>query len=235
MNKIDLSLIIACYNEMDVIEESVKEIKNVLDNTRYTYEIIFVDDKSIDGTVEFLKNYAAKNSNTKLILHKENTGRGGAVTDGIRKARGRIVGFIDIDLETPARYIPSLVQKIDKGYDIAIAIRIYKFYFRGIIRWILSKGYIFLVRKLLKISLQDTETGCKFFNREKILKILDNVEDKGWFWDTEIIARAYWDDFKIAEVPTLFIRRFDSKSKLRLFKDTVEYFIKLVKFRKYAK
>jgi len=233
----DLSLIIACYNEELVLEQSMREIFNVLDSTRYTYEIIFVDDCSQDNTRKIIDELIGKYADKaiKKIFHLENQGRGQTVADGIRQAEAKVVGYIDIDLEAHARYIPSMVMAIHGGADIAAGWRIYKLQLRTLHRAISSKTYIALVNRLLKVRLKDTETGYKFFNREKILSILDEVEDKRWFWDTEIMTRAYYKHFKIEEIPVLFIKRHEVPSTVKFFKDSWEYFVKLLKFRKRVK
>ena len=83
---------------------------------------------------------------------------------------------------------------------------------------------------MLKIPVKDTETGYKFFNRERILPILTKATDPGWFWDTEVMALSYHANLKIVELPCLFIRRSDKKSSVKIFRDSFEYFSKLVKF-----
>jgi len=230
-NNIDLSLVIACYNEMHVINESVSKIKTTLDNTKFNYEIIFVDDRSTDGTVDYLKALVGKNSNMRLLCHQTNKGRGQTVTDGIKLAQGEIVGFNDIDLSTSAAYIPYLALRVKQGKDVVSARRIYKVMPAIVHRWILSRGYNILMRFLLKIDLSDTETGCKFFNRKKILPILEKIANPGWFWDTEIMVHSYLSGLKIEEVPTLFLRNPDNKSTVKIFKDSFEYFLNLVKFK----
>ena len=233
----DLSIVIACYNEEDILVNNVKEVVDVLDATRFAYEFIFIDDCSQDNTRELINSligqYADKSF--RRIFHEQNKGRGGTVTEGIREARGSVVGFIDIDLETHARYIPSCVAVIRAGYDVATAKRNYTFRIRSIDRYLLSKGYSRLVKWVLGFPLQDTETGFKFFNRAKILPVLEKTHDQKWFWDTEIMVRSYLAGLKIIEIPTLFIRRFDKQSTVNPLRDSVEYLVKLFRFKKQIK
>ncbi len=231
LKELDLSLVIPCYNEMPLIRQSLDSICEVLDNTRLNYELIFVDDQSTDSTADFLRDFTASHKNSRLICHPKNTGRGRAVTDGIKASRGRIVGFNDIDLSTSACYIPYLYLTAQRGYAVVTAWRIYKIKFSIINRWLLSRGYNILMRALLNINLNDTETGCKFFNREKILPVLEQVKDNHWFWDTEIMVRSSLNGLKIIEVPTLFMRQPGKKSTVKIFRDSLDYFISLLKFR----
>jgi glycosyltransferase involved in cell wall biosynthesis len=233
--ELDLSIIIACYNEHVVLRDSIAELVDVLNGTRYhnSYELIFVDDVSKDDTVDIILELIAKYPTTRMVLirHQKNTGRGRTVTDGIQAARGRMVGFLDIDLETPAHYIPAALLEIERGADVCTAERVYKFMWRTFYRQVLSVGYHLLESKLLKLHLKDTEVGFKFFKRESILPVLNRCHDPGWFWDTEIMYRSFFAGLHITEIPTLFIKRYDKKSTVRIFHDSIEYFGKLMHFQ----
>jgi len=230
--KFDLSLILACYNEGTIFKDNVKKVFNVLDQTDFSYEIIFIDDASIDKTGTAIAKIIKDNPlrNLRSIYHDKNQGRGKTVTEGIREAKGKVVGFIDIDLEIPADYLPRFVNAILSGYDVAIAYRVYDFTLRRLIRWFTSKGYIALRKKLLKTDLKDTEAGYKFFNRQKILPILKKTKDPGWFWDTEIMINSSLNNLRIMEIPTVFIRNFQKKSTVKLIPDTFDYLLKIIKF-----
>jgi glycosyltransferase involved in cell wall biosynthesis len=231
---VQLSLVLACYNEEQLIDESVEQILEVLDCCRWTYEVIFVDDCSRDGTRESIARIVERfpGHALRVVFHDRNVGRGGTVTEGIRLARGAIVGFIDIDLEVHARYIPSCVRAIQRGADVASGLRTYKFYWHSLDRYLMSRGYIRLVQWLLDVPLRDTETGFKFFRKERVLSVLDEIEDRHWFWDTEVMVRCFLRGLNIREIPVLFLRRFDKQSGVRAIKDTVDYFRKLWKFRR---
>ncbi len=232
-HKYDLSLILACYNEAETFTPSVKEIISVLDKTDWTYQIIFVDDKSTDNTVQLIKQTLKKYPRKHLsaFYHSQNQGRGQTVADGFLKAQGKIIGFIDIDLEIPAWYIPRAIEAIHQGADAAIGWRIYDLNLNGLPRWLASKGYMWLRAKVLNIHLQDTEAGFKFFNHQKILPVLKLCQDNHWFWDTEIIARSLKAHLKITEIPVVFIRRQDKTSTVKLIPDTLDYIKKLLVYR----
>ena len=236
MNKTcDLSIILACYNEMEILYQSVDKIVNALDNLKLNYEIIMIDDCSKDGTREELTKIEKKYPKVKTYLHEKNLGRGGTVTQGLQIAKGNVVGYLDIDLETPEWYIAPAYLLIKQGADFVLGYRIHKFELRIFIRTILSRGYNFLTRTLLKIPFKDTEAGFKFFKKEKIMPILKQTKDNGWFWDTEITARAYYSNLKIKPLPTLFIRKPYKTSTVNIFRDSLEYFRKLLKFRRESK
>ncbi|OGW84234.1 MAG: hypothetical protein A2Z83_08105 [Omnitrophica bacterium GWA2_52_8] len=232
MDTVDVSIVLACYNASSYAEESIRQIQAVMDATIYRYELIFVDDKSKDDTVAIVQKCIEGKDNCHLHLHDINIGRGKTVFDGFTKAQGTIVGFIDLDLDNPARYIPSMILGIRSGNaDVCTALRVYQWklnlYF--LVRLICSKGYAFLSSRLLGTNLKDTETGCKFFRKEKIMPSMQESKSSGWFWDTEIMTRAYYADLKILEIPTLFIRN-THVSTVNLLPETLRYLKSLMKF-----
>ena len=229
----DLSIVIACYNEAGHLAQSVAELVAILDCTRWSYELVFVEDCSTDDTRTVLERVAQQYSDrsVQVIYHERNMGRGRTVTDGIHAARGVVVGFLDIDLEVHARYIPSCVVAIEQGADIATARREYKLNVWLFYRHVLSRGYVGLIQSWLGTSLHDTESGYKFFRRDRIMPVLSETKDPGWFWDTEIMLRAEAAGLAVVELPALFIRRYDKKSTVRVVHDSLDYLVKIWRFR----
>jgi hypothetical protein len=124
------------------------------------------------------------------------------------------------------------VRAIRDGAGAAYALRTYKLNPTLLHRHVLSRVYSELVQRMLDIPLSDTESGYKFFRRDQLLPILARTTDPGWFWDTEIMTRWSLAGHSVSEIPALFIRRGDKTSTVRVFRDSVEYFTKLVQFRK---
>jgi len=233
MNEPDVSIVIACYNEAGHLKQSVSEVRAVMDQTRYRYELIFVDDCSQDGTRDIIRDIASSDpARVKVRFHETNLGRGATVSDGIRLSEAQYVGFLDIDLEVHARYIPTMILALQNGYDVATAYRIYRVTPRKLVRHVTSYGYRYLSRAVLGHRLLDTETGYKFFNRARILPTLAETRDRGWFWDTEIMVYAWRNGLKIQEIPCLFAHRFDKKSTISLHKDIRDYLVNLYRFNK---
>ena len=221
---IDLSLILPCYNEEKIFTESVISIQSVLDGSRLSYEIIFVDDGSRDATPRYIKKLCAHDHRCRALFHPKNTGRGKAVADGFLSARGTIVGYMDIDCEVPPVYIPDIVRMLLGGkVDGVVGKRVYRTTVSSLIREILSVGYKKLVSSLLHTGGMDTESGYKFFLRKKILPVLSECHDPHWFWDTEIIVFSLRRGLRILEYPVLFLRRFDKSSSVRIVSDPVRY------------
>lgn len=229
-----LSLIIPCYNEAEHLEKSFPKVIEVLRKLKQSFEVIVIDDFSRDNTVDIIRRLIGKNKgiSIRFIEHKRNVGRGGTVTEGIMLARGGIVGFIDIDLEISPEYIPQFVEKIhNNNADIVVGKRAFAFRVTNFLRHFASKWYALLVRNFLKLPIGDTETGYKFFNRRKIIPMLGEVKDTGWFWDTEIIARGYMNNLRIKELEVVFKKRDDKTSTVNIAKDTINYIKALISFK----
>jgi hypothetical protein len=229
----NVSLVLACYNEAPHFAQSIREFIAVLKRNIYSWEIIFVDDHSGDATPELVAAACRKDARLRALYHKVNHGRGRTVADGIRAARGKVVGFIDIDCEVSPVYIPQCIDRIMRdGADVVVGKRIYKTHVASLFREILSVGYQALAQKIVDTGGIDTESGYKFFQRRRILPVLAKTKHPGWFWDTEIIVRARRAGLRVSEEPVLFVRREDKKSTVQPLRDVVNYLVSLWRFRR---
>ena len=226
-----LSLVLACYDEAEHIERSVPQVLKVLDACPWAYEVIFVDDASRDGTVALIEQLIRRNAGRRLslVVHERNMGRGGAVQDGFRAARGDIVGYMDIDLEVPPHYVLPCVLAVEAGADVCTARRIYRLHPGNLFRHALSRGYAFLARRLLGWPYADTESGFKFFRRQAALDLLPRAESQGWFWDTEIMFHAHRLGYKVVELPCLYLRRAEKTSTVKVIPDSLVYLRSLLR------
>lgn len=234
MKKIEFSLILPCYNEAEHISKSVNSIIAVLKRLNYSFEIIFIDDKSNDKTRALLKVIKTKYKFIPITMtfHHKNIGRGATVSEGVKKAKGDVVGFIDIDCEISPIYIPIFIDSVYAGYDVVTAHRIYEFNLLALHRWFASKIYSYLIKNIFKLKLNDTEAGYKFFNKDRIMPILKQIKDSHWFWDTEILVKASLSGLKVKEIPAVFIRRKDKTSTVKIIPDTIKYFKNIIRLKK---
>jgi glycosyltransferase involved in cell wall biosynthesis len=232
-DQLELSIVVACYQEEGHLEDSVRQIEATMAEAGYRYELVFLEDASTDATARILAELCVDRPHARCVFHQRNVGRGGTVAEGFRLARGRIVGFLDIDLEVPCRYVPAMVEAIRAGHDGATAYRVYRQGLgpRGLVRHVLSRGYRLLFRTMFRVPFRDTETGFKWFDRERILPVLDQTTNQGWFWDTELMVLAHRAGLDIVEVECPFIRRDDKKSTVRVFRDSWNYVKAAVAFR----
>ncbi|MGI9323040.1 MAG: glycosyltransferase family 2 protein, partial [Pseudomonadales bacterium] len=119
-----LSIVVPCYNECEVIAETVKQLKALCAELQgIEAELIFIDDGSQDDTLALLKNFAAEDSRIKIISFARNFGHQVAVTAGTDAAQGDAVVLIDADLQDPPEVIREMLAKWREGFDVVYATR----------------------------------------------------------------------------------------------------------------
>ena len=117
-NPPDLSLVVPAYNERAVLPQFLKRASAVLEKTGLSWEIIFADDGSWDGTAEFIRVYHEKDPRIGMISLSRNFGKEIAMTAGLDHARGQAVVVIDADLQDPPELIGEMIRLWREGYDV---------------------------------------------------------------------------------------------------------------------
>jgi polyisoprenyl-phosphate glycosyltransferase len=123
-NKIVCSVVVPMYNEEEVVMESYKRLKEVMDSMNETYEIIFVNDGSRDRTPLIINEICEKDDKIKLIDFSRNFGHQIAITAGMDYAEGEAIVVIDGDLQDPPEVIPLMLKKWREGYDVVYGKRL---------------------------------------------------------------------------------------------------------------
>ena len=146
MQKIFLSVVFPCYEEMGNMQKGVLDkIQHFLDKKKFSYEVIIVDDGSKDGSVEFIKKFVRDNAHFRL-LHNPHYGKAGAVTSGMLQAVGQHILFTDMDQATPIEEVDKLLSFFQKGYDVVIGSRNTQRKGAPLIRLFISRANILLRR-----------------------------------------------------------------------------------------
>jgi len=117
------SIVVPVYNEEAVINETYRRLKQVMDLTGEPYELIFVNDGSIDRSGDLIKSFRDKDETVKLIIFSRNFGHQIAITAGMDHATGAAIVVIDADLQDPPELIPDMIDKWKKGYEVVYAKR----------------------------------------------------------------------------------------------------------------
>lgn len=118
-----ISVVIPAYNETGNINPIAQRVSKVLENLG-PYEIIFVDDGSMDGTLGEIKELNAKNKKIKFISFSRNFGHQKALKAGLDHARGDCVISMDADLQHPPELLTKLIEEWRKGYDVVYTVRV---------------------------------------------------------------------------------------------------------------
>jgi dolichol-phosphate mannosyltransferase len=119
----DLSLVIPCFNESEVLPLLRQRLEESLGTTGIRWEVIFVDDGSSDCTVELLSAMNAKDPRFKVVTFSRNFGHQAAVNAGFHFAKGKAVAVMDADLQDPPELLMACLQKLAEGFDVVYAVR----------------------------------------------------------------------------------------------------------------
>jgi glycosyltransferase involved in cell wall biosynthesis len=120
---IKYSVIAPIYNEIGNLAELYRRVKEILDKTGETWELLMVDDGSTDGTTDEIHKLAIQDARVKPIIFARNFGHQIAVTAGLDYAQGQAVVIIDADLQDPPEVILDLIAKWKEGYEVVFAQR----------------------------------------------------------------------------------------------------------------
>ncbi|MFI5164516.1 MAG: glycosyltransferase family 2 protein, partial [Bacteroidia bacterium] len=105
----DVSVVLPCYQEEGQILRGAAEIYKVMAGSGYTFEMVFVDDGSTDRTKEKILEASRQFPEAKYLFKEKNSGRGRSFSDGAKMAKGKYIGFLDIDLEISCSYLPKII------------------------------------------------------------------------------------------------------------------------------
>ncbi len=172
---IDISVVVPLFNEVDSIPELLVWVKRVMDEHRYSYEIIMVDDGSRDGSWNVIEEQAVQDSHIHAIRFRRNYGKSAALFCGFKKASGEVVITMDADLQDSPDEIPGLYQMIkEEDYDMVSGWK-KKRYDSTLAKNLPSKLYNATARKLTGLKLHDMNCGLKAYKNE----VVKNIEVYG--------------------------------------------------------
>ena len=120
---ITYSIIAPIYNEFENIPELYRRVKEVMDSTHETWELILVDDGCTDGSTDRIRELAKQDPTVRPVIFARNFGHQIAVTAGLDYARGEAMVIIDADLQDPPEMILELSKKWKEGYEVVYAVR----------------------------------------------------------------------------------------------------------------
>jgi len=209
-SKLDLTIVLPVYNEVETIPELYRRLKEAVDGLGVNYEIIFVDDGSTDGSGETIKKLAQGDPAVTLITFRKNFGQTAALAAGFDCAKGEIIVTLDADLQNDPFEIPKFIKKIEDGYDIVSGWRKTRkdsFWLRRLPSYVAN----WLMRKLSKLEIHDFGCTLKAY-RKDIVKRINLYGELHRF----IPALAANLGARIAEIPVQYPERPYGESKYGL-------------------
>ena len=225
-----ISIIIPCFNEEKTIEKIVTE---VLKQKDLIYEIIIVDDMSTDLSRKKIKALADGSDIINYIFKDKNEGKGSALLQGFKKAKGDIVLIQDADLE----YDPSEYKKLLKPFYVSNADVVYGSRFLGgdMVRlhffwhYLANKLLTFICNIFTNLNMSDMETGYKVIKKKHLDKI--NLKEKSFGIEPEITIKLAKEKLIFYEVPISYKGRSYQEGKKIGFKDAVVALYCILKYR----
>ena len=187
-----LSVVIPIYDEVESLEQLYNELRKVL-SIYESYQIIFVDDGSSDGSIDVIRKIIENDINTKIIQFHRNYGKSAALAEGFKNADGEYIVTMDADLQDDPKEIPHLVKKLEEGFDLVSGWK--KDRKDPLSKKIPSKLFNFITKLFTGVKIHDFNCGLKIY-RQSVVKTLEIYGGRHRY----IPALAGYKKFKVAEI-----------------------------------
>jgi dolichyl-phosphate beta-glucosyltransferase len=218
----DLTLLFPCFNEAGRVDRCVdaalefRARRGDLD-----VEVLLVDDGSTDGTADALARRAAGASGVRGTRLPENRGKGAALREGVRLARGRVVVCLDADLAVGVDHVDRVLPALQDGVDVTVGTRNVPgarvVRSQGPVRRWMGRAYLLLARAMLGLEVSDVTCGFKGFRREVAQRLFADLRADRWGVDAEVLDRAQRSGLVVREVPVTW--EDGGASAVRVFRD----------------
>jgi glycosyltransferase involved in cell wall biosynthesis len=221
-SRIEVSVIVPMHNEISVVRRCIENVRDCLGSLSSPYEMVIAEDGSTDGTRELIDQIKKNNSRIRCTCSKVRLGKGLALTNAIKLTRGNIAAIVDADMTDDVDCLKDLIKKGEEVDGLVLGSRVLGGVAdnRPILRRITSKLYNLVVRLLFRDNIRDHQCGFKALSRSLIDALVPHLREKGFAWDTEVIALTRKLGYPVHEIPIVTVeRRNGLKSKVNLLKD----------------
>jgi len=229
-----LSVVIPAFNEATRLPKTLQEAYPYLEqHFKDDFEVIVVDDGSSDATVVTVQQLMQERPALTVIALGENQGKGAAVKTGMLAARGEVCLFMDADHSTHIREIEKVMPLIEEGYAVVIASRQHPKstipVHQSWLREHMGQTFNLFVRKLVHLSMKDTQCGFKAFRQDACHYVFTHLQLKGFSFDVEALHLAQKGGYRLAEIPVVWTDVLNSRVQMIL--DPLRMFYDLLKIR----
>jgi putative flippase GtrA len=212
--QVDVDIVVPVKNEEHALEPSVTRLVEHLRGAfPFSVRVTIADNGSTDGTWPAACALEAKYPEVRAV-HLDIPGRGRALHQIWSSSEAEVLAYMDVDLSTDLNALLPLVAPLLSGHsDVAIGTRLARGsrVVRGPKREIISRSYNLLLRTTLGAEFSDAQCGFKAIRADQARQLLPLVEDRGWFFDTELLVLAERAGLRIHEVPVDWIDDADSR------------------------
>jgi glycosyltransferase involved in cell wall biosynthesis len=218
-----VEIVVPVYNEERDLERSVRRLRAYLDASFPFHAVVTIaDNASSDRTQEVGARLADDVPGVRYMRLNEK-GRGRALAAAWLVSTADVVAYMDVDLSTDLGALLPLVAPLISGHsDLAIGSRLSRgaHVRRGMKREVISRAYNALLRVALGVRFKDAQCGFKAIRAETARRLVPRVQDRSWFFDTELLVLAQRAGLRIAEVAVDW--RDDSDSRVKLVPTAIE-------------
>jgi glycosyltransferase involved in cell wall biosynthesis len=205
-----LSVVVGCYNAAPHLEKRLGELVAFLDGIGRDYEVIIVEDGSVDDSLPILRRLEAAVPAITVRPNPRNMGKGFSIRDGILNSRGRYIIFTDVDMAYSMGNLLSVLERLEAGSPLVVGNRrlpesvyvvnntLVKYVYR---RHLGGTAFNTLVRFLFGLTTRDTQSGLKGFTRGAAAQIFPRLYTNGFLFDIEIFVRSRALAIPVVEVP----------------------------------
>jgi glycosyltransferase involved in cell wall biosynthesis len=167
---LDLSVVVPCYNEEDVLPSMVAVLRDELTGLVGEFEVIFVDDGSRDDTLRLMREVSASDPRFRYLALSRNFGKEAAMLAGLSQARGDAVAIMDADLQHPPQLLKEMLARLDEGFEQVVARRTRTG--DAAMRTFVSKMYYRVMNRLVDVQLQDGVGDFRVLSRKAVRALL---------------------------------------------------------------
>ncbi|MBI3664625.1 MAG: glycosyltransferase family 2 protein, partial [Acidobacteria bacterium] len=192
--KPSLSVVIPAFNEEPAIQGVIAELRQVLQQSEISAEILVVDDGSTDGTAR-----VAAAAGARVIRHRSNRGYGAALKTGIAAAAHDIIVMTDADGTYPAEHIPAMLAELERA-DLVVGARIGRNTRIPLVRRPAKWALNHLANYLAKARIPDLNSGLRIFRREMVMQYFPILPDQ-FSWTTTITLALHCDKYAVSYLP----------------------------------
>jgi len=187
-----ITIIIPVFNEVDSLKELQAQLENILEN-RYSYEILYMNDGSFDGSEKILDELSNQNASSKAVHFHRNYGKAAALAEGFKLATGDYVMTMDADLQDDPAEIPNFITKLEEGFDLVSGWK--KDRKDPLGKTMPSRFFNFVTRLMTGVKIHDFNCGIKMY-KNAVVKTLDIYGGRHRY----IPALAGQKNFKVSEI-----------------------------------
>jgi glycosyltransferase involved in cell wall biosynthesis len=213
-----IEIVIPVRNEQRELTDHVTRLIGQLrDGFPWTWRVTIADNGSTDGTWSLAQGLADAHPGLVRAVHLELPGRGRALHAVWSASDADVVAYMDVDLSTDLRALVPLVEPLVLGQaDVSVGSRLAPgaHVVRGLYREVISRCYNLLLRAVLRVGFADAQCGFKALRGDAAHALLPLVEDRSWFFDTELLVLAERSGLRVHEVPVDWTDSSDSRVKV---------------------